>query len=497
MAKQKKREWIFTHIIKQLFIYNVFGILLLISLPGCASLSQPSHQNSEKIKKVNKGINYLLTLSKNKADIAIMVQSMNTGTILYQKNSDKLFIPASNQKLFTAYTALQTLGSEFKYKTQLLTDAANINDGILNGNLYMRFEGDPELEFKEVKKMVVSLSQQGIHTITGNFYIDSGYFDEQGIAPGTIESDIHYCYGAPVNAVIINHNCANVKILPARKIGHLAQLVSSQNVPLPIANNVITKLSNKACKLRLTENTEGKYSLTGCVNARSKAMGVSFALQNSKEYMMALMKTLFHERKIKIMAMTERSANALPLKVLASHESRPMKDLVYDMMKKSDNIIANALFKTLGANQFHQPGSWDNSSEAMKSTLNKNRIYISPSVKIIDGSGLSRENRISTSGILQILKSAYVNSTIRENFISSLPVSGINGTLKHRMNDIHMAGKVRAKTGTMKGVSALSGYIESTNHEIYAFSIIINSHMGWTGNHRILEDKICRFLSSI
>jgi len=264
-----------------------------------------------------------------------------------------------------------------------------------------------------------------------------------------------------------------------------------------VHNNVVTKAAGKACSLQLAESSDGKYALNGCIGPKSKPIGLSFAVPDSKVYSEEIIRSLLQQHQIRVAGMTERNPNNLPLKILTSHESRPMKDLVYDMMKKSDNIIANALFKTLGAHRFNQPGSWENSSQAMRVVLAQSRIRIPAEAQIIDGSGLSRENRVSAAEILQVLKSAYHNPMLAANFIPSLPVSGINGTLKRRMNDVHMAGKVKAKTGTMKGVSSLSGYVEANNHEVYAFSIVVNSRSGWMGNYRVLEDKICRFLSNV
>lgn len=483
-------------LIKHLITYNICGAILLTALPGCAALSA-APQQQVSVQKVNKGINYLLASAKDKADIGIIVQSMKSGAIVYQKNADQLLLPASNQKIFTAYAALQQLGPEFKYKTQLLTDASTINNGVINGNLYMRFDGDPELDVKVINQMVASLSQQGIHTITGNFYVDASRFDDQGVAPGTLDSDIRYCYGAPTSAAIINHNCASLRLLPARKVGQLAQVTPLVDVPLPVYNNVVTKAMAKACPLRLAESSDGKYILNGCVKPHSKPIGLSFAVRDAKVYSEQIIRSLLQQHQIRVAGVSERNPNNLPLKILTSHESRPMKDLVYDMMKKSDNIIANALFKTLGAHRFNQPGSWENSGQAMRSVFAQNHIQFPVSAQIMDGSGLSRENRVSAAEILQVLKSAYHNPMLAANFIPALPVSGINGTLKRRMNDVHMAGKVKAKTGTMKGVSSLSGYVEATNHEVYAFSIVVNSRRGWMGNYRVLEDKICRFLSNV
>lgn len=490
------------NLIRCFVTYNTCGFMLLTALPGCAAVNQPppsTQQQHAKIQKLNTRINSVLASSKSKAEVGIIIQSMSTGAVVYQKNANQLLLPASNLKIFTAYAALQQLGPEFKYHTQLLTDATTISNGVIDGNLYVKFDGDPELEVKDLNMMIASLSRQGIHTVTGNFYVDANHYDDQGTAPGTLASDTRYCYGAPIGAVILNHNCASLRVLPGRKVGQQAQLSSLLNVPLPIHNNVITKAVTKNCPLRLTESDDNKYYLNGCVKPKSRAAGLSFAVRDSKAYGEEIMRSLLAQHQIKVAGMAERNPANLPLKVLVSYESRPLKDLVYDMLKKSDNIIANSLFKNVGADYFKQSGTWENSSQAMHAILAKNTISNPVNGVIIDGSGLSMNNRVTATQILQVLNNAYHDPMLAANFIPALPVSGINGTLKHRMRDVHMAGKVKAKTGSMKneGVSSLSGYVETINHEIYAFSIIVNSRGHWLGQYRILEDKICRVLSTV
>jgi len=178
---------------------------------------------------------------------------------------------------------------------------------------------------------------------------------------------------------------------------------------------------------------------------------------------------------------------------LQEHDSKPLSVLVLEMMRKSDNLFANALFKTIGAHYNKRSASWENSSTAEKAILEANHIDTT-GMRIIDGSGLSRDNRVTPEQLSQVLVAAYQDPAIRNVYLQALPVGGINGTLKNRLGTRDIIGKVRAKTGSMHGVSSLSGYVETQSGEMLVFSIIVNDFVGGLYPYRMMEDKLCRVL---
>jgi serine-type D-Ala-D-Ala carboxypeptidase/endopeptidase (penicillin-binding protein 4) len=162
------------------------------------------------------------------------------------------------------------------------------------------------------------------------------------------------------------------------------------------------------------------------------------------------------------------------------------------MMKKSDNIIAGALFKKLGQVYSKRPGSWENGGIAVEKILSTKIGVNTSGMRIIDGSGLSRYNQITPHQMMQVLDFAYHHNGTNYEFVSALPIAGVDGTLKHRMYNI--ARKVRAKTGTIHGVVSLAGYAASSNKEPIAFVIMINGrNSGWS--YKELEDKIVTLLT--
>jgi len=171
--------------------------------------------------------------------------------------------------------------------------------------------------------------------------------------------------------------------------------------------------------------------------------------------------------------------------------------LVKTMLKKSDNLIADSLFKTLGAIYYKQTGTWENSSKAMQQILaNKTNIDFSKAL-IYDGAGLSRYTLVSPQQFSLLLSAAYHDPVLADIFIAALPIAGIDGTLKYRMGKGSTLGNIHAKTGSLANTSALSGYLQTSHHEVLAFAIIINRFTGTMHKYHLLQDKICQFLASI
>ena len=188
-------------------------------------------------------------------------------------------------------------------------------------------------------------------------------------------------------------------------------------------------------------------------------------------------------------------SNGKDLKLIASHDSAPLSVLVVQMMKKSDNLIANSLFKTVGAHYSQTMASWQSSAAAEKDILTKSGVDTQGMV-IIDGSGLSRDNRVSPDQFSQVLLAAYRDPRIFQDYLQALPVGGMNGTLRNRLGSRDIIGKVKAKTGSMHGISSLSGYVETKNGKTLAFSIVVNGFVGALYPYRSMEDKLCRVLNA-
>lgn len=462
------------------------------------SFHSKAHESSFTIygsQKLSDELNQIIDNIHNGTIVGVYIKSMKSGKVLYGKNTNLVFTPASILKLLTAEAALLYLGAEYRFPTQLLTDAKSITNGILQGNLYIVLNGDPSLTYYDLVDLMVNLKSQQIQGISGNVYIDSTAYDQNFYGPGWDGKDKNYCYAAPISASIINHNCLAFKIAPAKESGHFAEVVTSPRYFYPAyKNSVVTKRAHdNTCNLHFTTDVSRVISLNGCVPKGPQTWGLSYVVSDIPDYDRTLFKNLFERLRMKVYGHVTFGSAGANLTLIATHQSEPLRSLINDMLKKSDNIIAGALFKKLGQVFSHQPGSWKNGSLAVMQILWKYAKLNLQGIRVVDGSGLSANNLISPQQIMQVLEFAYHHDETKYEFVSALPIAGVDGTLKHRMANI--TRKVRAKTGTIKGVVSLAGYAESADQDSLAFVIIINGMSGSNWGYRNEEDKIVTALT--
>jgi D-alanyl-D-alanine carboxypeptidase/D-alanyl-D-alanine-endopeptidase (penicillin-binding protein 4) len=386
-------------------------------------------------------ITRLITNVNPNLNIGIQVKSMRYGDTLYTRNQGRLFVPASILKIFTAESALLYLGPEYKFPTTFVTDAKSLNNGVLEGNLFLVHSGDPSLTYYNMADLMAELKARQIRQINGNIYIDTSAYDQEIYGPGWVSNDTRFCFSAPISASIINHNCM---------VLHAA------------ANKSASRTAN--------------------------------VVKDIIHYNKSLVQTLFQRNGIQVNGDILPGTAPANLAIVATHQSKPLRELVSEMLKKSDNVIAGSLFKKMGELYTRRPGSWENGSAAVTTILKQKIGVNTANISILDGSGLSRENRISPYQMMQVLDFAYHNNTTNYDFVSALPIAGIDGTLKSRMKNI--AWKVRAKTGSMSGVVALAGYAVAKNKEPLAFVIIINGRMGMGWKYKDMENKIMTTLAN-
>lgn len=426
------------------------------------------------------------------ADVGVFVKSMQDGKVLFTRKIDQPLTPASTLKVLTAVAALLFLGPEYRFTTQLLTDAKSIKNGILQGNLYIVLGGDPTLTYYSLVDLLLNLKSQGINAIGGNVFVDLSAYDQTVYGPGWDERDKKSCYAAPISASIIDRNCLSFKVTSSRIAGRSAQVIKSPRYFYPkINNSVTTKSRARSCGLQLSK-TDSELSLEGCMPPGSSSWGVSYVVTDLPSYNLALFKSLLNRLSINVYGKVTLGTAPETLSLISSHSSKPLSLLINDMLKKSDNIIAGALFKKIGELYTRQPGSWENGRFAVSQILMKQAGVDINGLKVLDGSGLSPDNLVKPSQLMQVLNFAYHHYTSYE-FISSLPIAGVDGTLKHRMYNI--ARKVRAKTGTISGVVGLAGYVVGADKEPLAFVIMINGSKGMGWRYKELEDRIVTALS--
>jgi D-alanyl-D-alanine carboxypeptidase/D-alanyl-D-alanine-endopeptidase (penicillin-binding protein 4) len=372
--------------------------------------------------------------------IGCEIYSLKHDQRVYCHNEKKLFTPASNTKIFTALLALETLGADYRFETVLATDGSRDGSSI-KGNIYIKSSGDPSLTSKDVGNLIKILQEKGITAITGNLCIDHDEFDQEGFALGSFLDNIGASWNSPINSFMIDRK--------------------------PFGLNPVN-------------------TVTFANNAPLKDMyfdGASF------------LQTLLRKYGIELQGKVVFGTCPKNYSRMNSHFSEKNSVLLSRMLQVSDNIYADCLFKKIGANRYGCPGTWAKGIDAQISFLEITQC-IEGDLVIKDGSGISRYNLISPHHIVSLLQWAY-DQPYFDSFRNSLAMCGCEGSLKDRLLDLKL--QLKAKTGTLLGISALSGYLE-TEDDLFAFSILVNGFVSKSLYNppckTDVENAICKILAA-
>lgn len=468
-------------------LFTIFFLSLVLQLTG--SFSQAMSQHLEK------NIHHVLKRFKQNINIGIVVRNANNGKLYYQRNGNRLFTPASNMKIITAITGLMVLGSNYTYQTKLLIPNKGMSKHTLRGNLVLQFHGDPSLRSFNIFTLIGMLAHYKINTIHGNIIIDDSHYNGKSLGKGWMWDDLQHCYSAPVGAAILDHNCIAVTVNPAKKDSEFATLIpSALSEFTPITNHVLTRTKKKRCHIGILTNKRNQYILSGCIKKNSKPQLINIAITNPIAYIKKSIKKALKYYNIHLKGTIQEGIAAKNMRLLAVHKSEAFPILLDKMMKESDDLYAETFLKSIGATYFKRAGNWQLGTKALTIILKKKMHVNLHHIELIDGSGLSRYNLITPLTLDKILQYAFHHFAIKSQFIASLPIAGVDGTLKHRMLWDKKKQNIKAKTGSMRSVSALSGYVHSKHHGVLSFVIIINGFKKRIRYYRKLEDRICKVL---
>ncbi|NRB25361.1 D-alanyl-D-alanine carboxypeptidase/D-alanyl-D-alanine-endopeptidase [Shewanella sp.] len=417
--------------------------------------------------------NVLTKIKPPHSHTAIIATNLVTGDILFEQSPDTLLLPASTMKLLTAVAATSALGAGFTFNTRVYSRFP-IKDGVIAGDVYIGFDGDPTLKSEDLKALLAQLTEQGLYRIEGSLYL-IGQANEQLQAPGWVWDDLGICYAAPVSSFVLDRNCVHGKLSP-KLASNQSQLSIPGDIPISIKNTAVFDKSKteKFCQLDLQRLAANHFALGGCYSG-SQAIKLAIAITDPELFMQASMSQILKSSKIKlkgkILVQHQLPANT---HVIATHGSVPLSDLLHTMLLKSDNLIADSLLKQLGKHTFQRPGNFSNGSRALKQILTGEGVELNHA-QVVDGSGLSRYNLLSARQLSQVLTLIYTDSRFTP-LIDSLPVAGVSGTLKYKtsFNKPPLFKHVIAKTGSMQGVDNLAGFIRSETQADTLFVILEN-----------------------
>lgn len=414
----------------------------------------------------------LPTEARNNGKLGVVVKSLTSGETLFEHNAQNLFIPASNEKIITSVASLSLLKRDYRFKTEFFS-GGGISEGVLHGGLYVKGYGDPTLGEPHIGFIVYQLKKRGVTEIKGGITVDDSYFSPERRAEGWKAEWVNDFYSPPISALSFNYNTIEVRVRAAvaGQKPRIDILPAGSNIK--IINNAVTSSKQGA----LTTSWAGPDTIAIGGRVKPKASVLLKIPVNSPDLLTGnVLKSSLEEAGIKVSGPVVAGETPRWATVFYTHYSDPLSSIITEYNKNSVNIIGENLIKALGAEFKGAPGSWESGSQVISEFLNG--IGIKNGFRVVDGSGLSLLNRVSPETLADILSYAYTNRIIASDFIDSLPIAGVDGTLKKRFKASSVQGRVMAKTGYLNNVRALSGYVFTKQGDVLVFSILDNG-IGW------------------
>lgn len=444
------------------------------------------------------------------AQWGVMIKSLKTGETVYSRNEKKMFMPASNMKLFTSASASVVLGPDYRYRTSLVSNGP-IVDSLLAGDLIIVGSGDPTISgrfndgnvIETFEQWADSLKLLGIKAVSGNVIGDDNCFDDGYYGTGwSADYETDY-YAAQISGISFNDNCVDFRIVPSATI---ADLCSVFVVPNTGYVTVVNKTVTASAEDSVNEITFHRKRGTNTVYVRgtmSQGKGPwteSVAIDNPTPYAGTVLKEVLASKGIPVygavvdvddMSDTLRYGDSLHL---ASFTSVPYSVIIRTINKPSQNFYAEQVFRTMGKEQFGT-GKTGTGRGAAFPVLAKWGVD-TVNLRYADGSGLSRLNLITPKDIVSILEGIYgEGEKYFLPFYESLPIAGVDGTIRNRMKGTAAEGNVHAKTGFIGYVRALSGYVTGRDGEMFAFSMIANHYTVPTRLAERIQNDVCIMLA--
>lgn len=411
----------------------------------------------------------------------ISIRDAGTGESLYSNLGDKGLRPASNMKLLTTTAAMETLGPEYTFSTEVLADG-DISDATLDGDLYLKGQGDPTLLEEDLDSFSEELKNQGIDEINGDIIGDDTWFDDVRLPPDIPWSDEPYYFGAPISALTLSPDddfdtgTVIVQVEPADEAGEEPEVTTDPETDqVEIVNDAETVEKGEESDISVErEHGTNEIEVQGNISEDADSIIEWSSVWHPTEYATDVFKQSLEDNDIEIGddVDIERGETPDDAEKLLSDESMPLKDILVPFLKKSNNGHAEILTKEMGR-QKNGEGTWPNGLDVINDVITALGLN-DESILLRDGSGLSDKTIIPAeelSRLLYNIQNRYWYSDMEE----ALPVAGESGTLSDRLTGDSTKGNVTAKTGSLTGVNTLSGHVTTQDGEKLIFSILNNN----------------------
>ena len=435
-----------------------------------------------------------------RATAGVAVYDLTAQKMLYTHNEKRLCRPASNMKLLTSAAALSALTSDYSFKTGLFYTGVISEKGQLLGDIYLVGGFDPELKFADMDTLISWVKKAGIHSMDGRLYLDASMADTVFWGKAWSWDDDLETFQPYLSPIPLNKGVAKLKVIPAMPGRAPIIQTEPESSFIQIVNRATTTMNSAepaGNTLRIgreSNGTNNRIVVSGSISASANAYETKISLKNPRVYAL----TIFHEKLIKQFPESNIVASGT-MRVPATAQNlgyvtHSIAEVLKRLNKESDNLNAEMLLYALGYRKNNGPSSIGKGIAGVQQLMTK--LGFDPdSYRMVDGSGLSNQNCLTPEQLVAVLKYLYQSPDF-DLFHRTLPVAGVDGTLANRMKNSDAYRKVSAKTGSLTGVNALSGYVMASNGHLLAFSILIQNFTEKTSYVSVnYIDKICEALT--
>lgn len=396
--------------------------------------------------------------------VAVLVQDVDARRPSLSVNADAPMNPASVMKLVTTYAALELLGPAYTWRTAAYAGAP-ARDGVLDGDLYLRGGGDPHFGFEQFWLLLRQLRARGVREVRGDLVLDRGAFDVHAAESQPLDDQTWRAYHVAPDALLLNFRALRIALIPEPGQTAIRLGVEPDLDQLELVNNI--RLGDEAQCGEWKDRLRADFEPGAAARSRLVLSGVFAAACGEREwsvgavpadqYLATSFRSLWRELGGTLRGTVRAGAVPDSAQLLAMSDSPPLGQMVREVNKFSNNVMARQIYLTIGLEAGHRPARPADAESALRAWLTGKGMAF-PELVLENGAGLSRRERISAASLGRVLRAAW-NSPLMPEFIASLPLSGVDGTMKKRLTRTEAAGVAHIKTGTLDGVKTLAGYV--------------------------------------
>jgi serine-type D-Ala-D-Ala carboxypeptidase/endopeptidase (penicillin-binding protein 4) len=467
------------------------------------SAGAPAGPASAQATPLQQQLDSLLTDSRyDGSQVALVVRDATTGETLYDRNGDQRMLPASNTKLFTSTAAMHVLGPSYKFHTDVLA-TASVHGGNLHGDLYLKGYGDPTALESDYVGLAKQLRAAGVRRVDGDLIADDTYFDHVRLGDSWAWDDEPFYYNAQISALTLAPNTdydsgtAIVESRPGAKAGAPVNLsLVPANGVLKIVNTATTGAAGSSNTLSIErDHATNVVRVSGSVPLGAAVGQEWVTVWEPELYAADVFERALASQGIRVDGRIRNAATPTTAHRLARDESMTLGELLTPFLKLSNNMHAETLVKTMGA-VAEAEGTWP-AGLGVVTDYAKSLGVDTSRIRLSDGSGLSRKVNVTADSVTDVLIGAQKESWWKQ-WYDALPIAGnperfVGGTLRSRMLNTPAANNLHGKTGSLTGVTALSGYVSTKDGRKLVFSMISNNYLD---SPRSIEDAVGVTLAS-